>query len=234
MTYLLASIKIIGGPGSLGLFVAAVLAGVLVRWLWPAGRRVLAWALGALITLYLVLALPVVALAIVNALPRNPTPDPRDVRAIQALVVFDGDNRTGRQRRTHQLLRQVSPHEVWVLGPDFLLGDVRVALAPGTVLHHDATTWNTSAQVSRVRQIANTWPLMSTAVIASRIQMPRIAALFEAADTSVLLVPSDLDREPVASGAVAMLPSFSALTASRDAIYEHAALAWYRWRGDIR
>jgi hypothetical protein len=107
-------------------------------------------------------------------------------------------------------------------------------MRPGTSLHHDPTTRDTAAQVVRVRQIGGALPSAATAVIASRVQMPRIAALMEVEGVRVLLVPSPLDREPVSSGFRALMPSCAALLASRDAIYEHAALAWYRWRGDLR
>jgi hypothetical protein len=183
--------------------------------------------------LYVVLALPSVGIGLVNALPAAPEPSTGAIRGIRALVIFDGDNRMGRQRRAHQVLRLAAPPEVWVLGPEYLVADVRVAVSGTTRLHHDATTWNTSAQVERVRHVAAEWPPMTTAVIASRIQMPRVAALFHAAGLAVLLIPSGLDREVVASGPMSLVPSFAALAASREAIYEHAALAWYRWRGDL-
>ena len=233
VTYLLSSIKFIGGPGSLGFFLAGVLAaGVAARY-WPARRRLAAVAFGLLVMSYVVLALPSVGIGLVNALPASPEPPTEAIRGIRALVIFDGDNRIGRQRRAHQVLRQVSPPDVWVLGPEYLVADVRVALTGTTRLHHDATTWNTSAQVERVQYVAAQWPPMTTAVIASRIQMPRIASMFDAAGLAVLLVPSGLDREVAVSGPKSLIPSFAALAASREAIYEHAALAWYRWRGDI-
>ena len=66
------------------------------------------------------------------------------------------------------------PRVVWGLGREYLLGDAQVAVAPGTELHHDATTWNTAAQVMHVQQIARERPPRSSAIVASRLQMPRI------------------------------------------------------------
>jgi hypothetical protein len=234
VAYFLTIIKFIGGPGSLGFFLAGFLAALLAWRYWPAGRRAVAWTVGALMAVYVTLALPTVALALVDALRPISPPSPDAVRSIRALVVFDGDNRAGRQRRALRVLRLATPGTVHLLGADYLLADLRVAVAPGTTVHYDATTWNTATQVVRVQQIAEQWPPMTTAVIASRLQMPRIATMLEAARTSVLLVPSGLDREPVSSGLASCLPSLAALAASREAIYEHVALAWYRWRGDIQ
>lgn len=233
VAYFLSFIKFIGGPGSSGFFIAVALTIVIALRCWPARRR---WAIAAfamLVTFYGVLALPPVGIGLVDALPESPEPSGEAIRNIRALVVFDGDNRLGRQRRTHQVLRQASPQVVWILGPEHLVADARVALVPPTRLHQDATTWNTAAQVERVKHVAAEWPPMTTAVIASRIQMPRIAALFDAAGLAVLLVPSGLDRAVAVSGPDSLLPSFAALAASREAIYEHAALGWYRWRGVI-
>jgi hypothetical protein len=206
VTYLLSFIKSIGGPGSLGFLLTGLLAAVVAAGYWPARRRLTAAAFGMLVMSYVVLALPPVGLGLVNALPASPEPSVEAIRGIRALVIFDGDNRVGRQRRTHQVLRLASPPEVWVLGAEYLVADVRVALTGTSRLHHDATTWNTSAQVERVQHVAAQWPSMTTAVIASRIQMPRIAAMFHAAGPAVLLVPSGLDREIVVSGLKSLVP----------------------------
>jgi hypothetical protein len=234
VTFLLSIIKTIGGPGSLGFFVVTTLAGLLVARRWPAARRTVAAGLGLLVTAYLALATPAAASALINALPLVPEPEPARLRSVRALVVFDGDNLAGRRRQAQRILRIAPLDDVYLLGADYLLADLRVAMGPGTSLHHDTTTWNTSAQVMRVRDIAERVPPGSTAVVASRVQMPRIAGLLRATETEALLVPSDLDREPDARGLRALLPSYAALLASRDAIYEHAALAWYGWRGDLQ
>lgn len=234
MSLLLSIPKTIGGPGSLGLLLAVAGVAAVVGWRWPTQRRRAAAGVGLVVLSYVVLALPVVAHGIMNALPPITPPDPAAVRRTQSLVVFDGDNLLGRARSARRVLRQSAPREVQLLGADYLLGDLRVALGPATTLHYDGSTWNTSAQVEQVRHIARRWPPMTTAVVASRVQMPRVARLFEAVQTSVLLIPSPLDREPASAGAAAFVPSLAALAASREAIYEHAALIYYRWRGDLQ
>jgi hypothetical protein len=207
--------------------------GLIAARLWLPARRAVLAALILLTATYLALAIPSVATTIINALPLVTEPTPAALRAVHVLVVFDGDNLAGRERRARRVLRQASPTDVHLLGADYLLADLRMAMKPGAVLHYDSTTWNTAAQVSRVLQISEGLPPARTAVIASRVQMPRIAALMASAGADALLVPSGLDHEPATSGFRVLLPSYSALLASRDAIYEHAALAWYRWSGDI-
>ncbi len=234
MSFLLATLKTIGGPGSLGFYLATLVLAILIAWRRPLRRRVVTAAVVALTAVYLLLALPVVAVSIVDALPRTDAPDAAAVDRIQSLVVFDGDNRAGRERVARQILRRSTPSEVHLLGTDHLLAALRAALGPTTTLHYDASTWNTATQVEHVRPVVGQWPPMTIAVVASRVQMPRISALLDTDHTLVLLIPSPLDREPATHGIARFVPSIGALLASRDAIYEHAALIYYRWRGDIR
>lgn len=234
MTFLLTPLKVVGGPGSLGFYLAALALAVLLGWRWPRGRRTATMAVVALTAAYLLLALPVVALSIVDALPRIDAPDIAAVGRVQSLVVFDGDNRAGRERAARQVLRRSAPSEVHLLGTDYLLAALRATLGPTAPLHYDGSTWNTAMQVERVEQIVGERPPMTTAVVASRVQMPRIAAQLDTDHTLVLLIPSPLDREPATHGIARFVPSLAALLASRDAIYEHAALIYYRWRGDIQ
>jgi hypothetical protein len=70
-------------------------------------------------------------------------------------------------------------------------------------------------------------------VVASRLQAPRVWALARAMGLGILVMPSPVDDEPAASGLRAFVPSYLALRVSRDAIYEHVALAYYRWQGWI-
>ena len=50
---------------------------------------------------------------------------------------------------------------------------------------------------------------------------------------SAALIVSPIDTEPATSGWRLVVPTYYALRVSRDAIYEHAALALYTWRGWI-
>jgi hypothetical protein len=48
-----------------------------------------------------------------------------------------------------------------------------------------------------------------------------------------VLLPSPVDHEPAHQGWKLWLPSFAALRVSREALYELAALEYYRLRGWI-
>jgi hypothetical protein len=84
-----------------------------------------------------------------------------------------------------------------------------------------------------LQEICGRSPHAHTAVIASRLQAARVDALIRTARLPVTLLSSPVDEEPPVSGAARFVPSYIALRMSRDAIYEHAALVYYRWRGWI-
>ncbi len=224
--------KFIGGPGSTGFFVFALAIGGLVAWRRPRWRLTAAAAAAALAVGYFVLALPVTAVAIINALPLLSAPEAKKLSRIQTLIVFDGDNRSGRRQQTSHVLDHSTPGEVHLLGSEALLTDLHAMVRPSIPVHFDRSPWTTAAQIEIVRDIAARAPPMTIGIIASRIQMPRISAILNRTDIAVILVPSPLDREPESSHAM-LMPSRVALAASRDALYEHAALVYYRWRGRL-
>jgi hypothetical protein len=235
VSYLLAVLKTVGGPGSLGFLLTGLIVGYVVVRLRPRSRPLVYTLTAILLGGYVVLATPAAASALVRALPQVTEPTREAIRATRTLVVFDGDNREGRRRRARQVMQMAAPDAVWLLGANYLQADLRVIMPPSTTLHYDSATWNTQAQVVRVQQIAQAWPEAPIALIASRLQMPRIAAqLGIARGATLVLVPSPLDRELPVSGAARFVPSYTALVASREAIYEHAALGYYKWRGDLR
>jgi hypothetical protein len=57
-----------------------------------------------------------------------------------------------------------------------------------------------------------------------------MAALIRSRNCPVALLPSAVDAEPPTAGTDRFVPSYLALRLSRDAIYEHAALVYYRSR----
>ncbi len=61
-----------------------------------------------------------------------------------------------------------------------------------------------------------------------------MALLLEQSHLFVRLIESPVDVEPASTGALAFVPTYYALRLSRDAIYEHAALRYYRWHGWIK
>jgi hypothetical protein len=60
-----------------------------------------------------------------------------------------------------------------------------------------------------------------------------VAGLVRRADLPTVLIASPVDTEPATSGWWLFVPSYYALRVSRDAIYEHAALAYYARKGWI-
>jgi uncharacterized SAM-binding protein YcdF (DUF218 family) len=71
-------------------------------------------------------------------------------------------------------------------------------------------------------------------MVASRLQMPRVVALARAQGLAASFAPSPIDTEPPESGIRRFVPTYTALRVSRDAIYEHLALAYYRYRSWIQ
>ena len=92
-----------------------------------------------------------------------------------------------------------------------------------------ATAATTREQMVQVRDIANR-ASGHTAVIASRLQAPRVSALARAQNIVVTVLPSAIDSEPPTTGFARFVPAYIALRVSRDATYEHLALTYYRVR----
>jgi uncharacterized SAM-binding protein YcdF (DUF218 family) len=225
-------VKQIGPPGSIGFLVICLFIGVLLAFVWPKSRRLakswLLWISGV----YLVLGLPVVANAIVNALPPV-TPILDDPGETRTLIVFDGDNRRGRLEETLRFLRAHPGVSFWVLGEEWLVEELIRAGYPRRSFGQEKQSRNTREQMAWVERFVLANPEARPAIIASVVQMPRVEALARAAGLHVALVTSPLDDQPERSGWRRFVPAYAALRASRDAIYEHAALAYYRRQGWI-
>jgi hypothetical protein len=226
-------LKFVNAPGSLTLLALCLLVGVTFLYVWPRSRRLAKRWLLAVTGVYLVLGLPITANTIVNSLPPVPR-EPHDDEPGHTLILFDGDNRRGRLETTLAEMRRDRPGKLWVLADEWLVeGLIRGGYPRGT-FGHDSECPNTRAQVEWVRSYATRHPGTGLTVIASRLQLPRIAALFDTAGLPVRLVASPIDVEPPTRGWRTLVPSYYALRASRDALYEHAALRYYRWQGWIR
>ena len=116
MDALLSIVKPIDAPGSIQFLVLCIALGLVVMFVWPRNRRAGRLWLYFVSVSYLLLGLPLVANTIAGRLPRVP-PDhlPRG-EPLDALIVFDGDNRRGRVREAAQACRAAAPIGVWVLG----------------------------------------------------------------------------------------------------------------------
>ena len=200
-------------------------------YVWPRNRRLGRRWLISVVCTYLLLALPLVANAIADRLPKFlPGDRVLTAGAIDTLIVLDGDNPYGRAAEAVRVYAHASPQRVFVIGDSWIVELLREAGIPGSRLARDSNPPTTRDQISRVKQLIAERPDGRLAVIASRVQMPRIAALSEAARLELVLIPSPLDVEPPTAGIRLFLPNYSSLGLSSEALYEHAALAYYRWR----
>jgi uncharacterized SAM-binding protein YcdF (DUF218 family) len=252
--------KMIGGPGSLGFLAAGTIAGVvLLRFIPRAQTFARAW-LALLCAAYLVMALPPVAQAIAAPLAdeqpvgsgfsRTIRPvgsgfgEPvgsgfsRTMRTaldtgIDTLVVFDGDNRRGRVQAATRLWHAAHPATVIASGEPWLEEHLREAGIPADHLVLEQVSRTTRDQVDYVRTYAADHPDTRIAVIASQLQVPRVAGLFRHAWLRVSLLGASVDKEVVNDGVWRYVPAYAALRISRDALYERIALVYYEWRGWI-
>ena len=220
-------------PGSLAFLALCLAIALLLKFVFPKRRRVTRGWLAAVTVLYLLMSLPLVATAIVDGLPAVPQFDVAAAPALEALVVFDGDNRVGRVEETMRIHRAAPGVRIIVLGEGWIPPELATRGVPDGAIVTISRLATTRDQVSWLKTFAAGRPPDRIAVVASRIQMARVVELFRASQLDVTPAPAPIDAEPQRGGVWAVVPTYIALRASRDALYEHAALAYYRWRGWI-
>ena len=224
----IALAKKVGGPGSIGFFNACLLVGLLIGWIGPRTRRVSRVWILLLVVAYLVLSLPIVANGIADSLTSyRPLSDLSGLKGVKTLVVLDGDNRRGRVREAKRLFDGLGPDRVIVSGGDWLFDAVRASGIPPERITAESGARTTLEQIEMLDEALRSGPLV---VVASRLQMPRIARFAQEMQLPLLLAPSAIDTEPPTSGLRQVIPRYIALRVSRDALYEHAALIYYRHR----
>lgn len=235
MEWLLSWLKPIDAPGSIGFLWLSVGIGLFVMFVWPRNRRLGRRWLAGVAALYVVLALPIVAWAIATTLPHTSTTPAAQVGPLDALVVFDGDNRRGRVTTAADVFARSKPATVWVLGlqADWIQDELRASGLPWDVVQIDTATGTTRAQMQWVADRRSRDPHLRMAVIASRLQAPRMVGLARSAGLDVPIVRAPVDREPPTDGVRLAVPTYLALRVSRDALYEHAAVRYYAWKGWI-
>jgi uncharacterized SAM-binding protein YcdF (DUF218 family) len=233
---MLEVLKMIGGPGSIGFLAFCAVIGLAATRLGPRWRPIARGWLLLLFSAYLVLGFPWIAVTIADGLPGM-----RDVPAdsllnLDALIVLGGDNSVGRAQTSARVYASSSPRLVIVSGEQWLVDRIEELGIPPDRLVVDSRSTNTREQIAEVQRQwhARHWNDNDrVALIASRLQMPRVARLVQQSGLKVMLVSSPVDREPATSGPWTVVPAYAALRVSRDALYEHAALAYYRRRGWI-
>jgi hypothetical protein len=230
--------KPIDAPGSIEFLFLCLGIGLCFWLLWPRSARLARRWLMSVFILYIVLALPITAKAIAGQLPAIGTGTVwDDLTPVDALVIFDGDNRRGRLRAAARAFARSKPPAIWVLGSEAAWFEPELPLVgiPLSTVQFDSSTLNTRDQIAWVGRRLAAHPEGRVAVVASRLQAPRIAGMFRVAGlTGVSIVPAPIDVEPPVSGSALLLPAHSALRVSRDALYEHMALAYYRHNGWAR
>ena len=225
-----ALVKQAASPGSVGF--AILCAGLWAVLVLLDRQRIASWVLAVSASFYLVLALPSTASLLVRNLPPFGIIQPGGGRT-DTLIVFDGDNRVGRSRASMSAYAAMRPGSVIVVGEPWLVDALVAAGLPADKIMNDESPATTREQVDWMKRRDLSHPAERTAVVASCLQMPRVAGLIEAAGLRVELLPSPVDDLPIFKGPRRFVPSYLALRLGRDAIYEHAALAFYRWRGWI-
>ena len=232
---LLSIVKPIDAPGSIPFLLLALAVGLVLRFGWRRTRTIgRNWLVGV-VTGYGVLALPIVANGIAGGLAGARLTAAPDLGPLDALVVFDGDNRRGRVRTASELFARSHPHVVWVLGgePEWLRDELPAGGVPPAMISMDQSTKNTRDQVNWVARYRTSDPQSRFAIIVSRLQVARVAGLVARLAPPIPLVGAPIDDEPPTRGPALFVPTYIALRVSRDALYEHAALAYYRSRGWI-
>jgi len=223
-------LKFIGTPGSPLFTALAVGAALFIGFVWPRRPRFALAAMSGLATLYLAMALPVVASWTSDALwPYRPcAPVPRG----NVLILISGDNPAGRLMATLAAFRQWSFSPVVVVGGAWWADQLVEAGIPRARILNYTGARTTREQMDWVAKYMSVHR-ESAVLVASRVQMPRIASLAAAAGLQLALDPSPADVEPARSGTSRWVPTLGAMKLTRDAVYEHAALAYYASRGWI-
>lgn len=224
-------VKLTGGPGSIQLLLILTGIGLWLHYRRPRYRPIVRLALIVTALAYWILATPMTALAIEGWLPAPAATDVHD--RFDTVVVLDGDNRRGRLAKSLAVWQQVAPKRLIVSGQDWLRDELIAAGVPQDKVEREGVTSNTREQIAWLQSLTSRESSGHVAVIASRLQAPRVSALVRRANIRTAILPAQIDAEPWSGGVWALVPSYSALRLSRDALYECAALKYYEFRGWI-
>lgn len=233
---LLSVLKPIDAPGSIPFLLIGIAAGLIVTFVWPRNRRLGGAWLVILAALYVLLSLPIVAKLISGSLPVVNSSKASSLGPLDTLVIFDGDNRRGRVAAAHDVFAGSAPREIWVLGlqADWIRDALPRAGLPAALVRTDFETTTTRLQLDWVASRHGRAPDERMAMIASRLQVPRIASMAASLGVDIPIVAAPVDIEPPTTGLSLFVPTYLALRVSRDALYEHAAFRYYRSRGWAR
>jgi hypothetical protein len=228
VTRLVTLAKLTGGPGSLRLLAILLIVGLIWVIAFPRRKTMGLLGLTAVALCYIAMATPLVAQWAVGRLPAAAPPGDGEIRHIQTLFIFDGDNRWGRLRESQRIYDLAHPREIVLLGRLSVYKDLKLMPIARESLRHDSDSWNTSTQIQRTRELWLTGGKAPAAVLASRLQAPRVRLLLREAGLPLPVIPAPLDVQLPDDGVRRLVPSLAALATTRDAIYEIVALRYYR------
>jgi uncharacterized SAM-binding protein YcdF (DUF218 family) len=220
-------------PGSPPFLAATVLAVWFVRRRYPDRPRLGQACLLAVAVFYVLISSPIVARAVGDRLVPPSVNASEQAGPIDSIITLDGDNRRGRLAETLRLWRTGHPSKVIVLGGTWLVDGLRAGGMPHTLIQQNAGPGTTREQMAWVERYGSSNPHARVVLIASRLQAPRVRGLMKMAGLPATLVAAPVDVEPPRSGIRLAVPSYTALRVTRDALYEHAAYAYYQYRGWI-
>ena len=229
---MLEFLKLVGSHGLAELLAASMLLAVVMT---VGGWRSVRWVglcLSAMWGAYLTLGMPIVAHLLADSLTTwRPSIDLSALPPPGAIMVLSGDNPDGRAREALRAHQTWPAAPVVVLGEAWFLGTLQGKGIPLAAMTQNPVPDNTLEQMVAVFEFAQRHSGSPPAVIASTLQMPRVKAFAEGLGVTLEFLPTAIDDEPSRAGAARWWPTIGARRISREALYEHAALVYYRWRG---
>jgi len=224
-------LKAIGGPGSLGFFLAVAACALALR-RFSRTRRAGTWMLVALPISYLLLAVPAVANGFAGSAASVHAEPAAEYGHFDEIFVLDGDNYRSRASLTATLAPALQPRRIWVVGG----GELRDALVAGGIRSGQWRWAETGArttydQMLWIRESIAERHVQRAAIVASRLHAPRVTAIAKQLQMNVVVIPSPVDAEPSMSGVRRWVPSLAGLRLSREGLYERIAVAYYRRNG---
>jgi uncharacterized SAM-binding protein YcdF (DUF218 family) len=212
----LALLKAIGTPGSIGFLGFCSALGLIMRLIGPRSRRIgRAWLLVVYVS-YAVGGVPRVAYAVAGGLSAHAVLPLEAVREAGTLIVLGGDNAVGRVRETQRLLEAMPNPLILVSGGPWIYDTLIGSGVPAGRMRFEGRSSNTREQIVHLAPVIRQHS-PGVVIVASALQMPRVAALVRAQRLTVLLAPSPIDSEPPKDGWTSFVPRYSGLRLTRDA-----------------
>ena len=221
--------KTLFAPGTMPFAVLVAGAGALLAVRRGRSRRLGVSIWVALAGVYFVLALPATAERLSAGLMKfDRLHDVHDARGASTIVMISGDSAHARVVETLRLFHLLRPRWIVGSGPPEMREALIAAGVPSERIIAEVMAQTTRQQAVAVAELVRARELGPVVLVASAIHMPRALGAFQAVGLSV--VPSPSATRQIA-GLPRYWPAYDGLRLSREAIYEHVAIAYYRWKG---